>query len=80
MDEDNLVLTTTDNPYNPKTDYDKWKSWDEDNGYDTERLIARLVDMEGEIDIDDNIKMNDTMDKVIHDILENDVLNIYMLV
>lgn len=80
MDEFNLVLTTIDNPYNPKTDYDKWKEWDADNGYNTEAFIARLVDMEGYVEDNDDIKIHEVMDNVIHDILEHDVLNIYMLV
>lgn len=74
------VLTTTDNPYNPKTDYDEWKQWDEDNGYFTEQYIARLLDMEGNFDVDDELTLNTLRDKVIQEILENDIINQYMLV
>jgi hypothetical protein len=78
--DSNLVLTTVDNPYNPKTDYDKWQMWDEDNGYDTERFVARLVSMEDGFDIDDEVKLNELTDKVIREILDNDVINQYMLI
>jgi hypothetical protein len=78
--DDNMVLTTKDNPYNPKTDYDKWKEWDEDNGYNTESYVARLIAMEGEFDVDDDLTINNLIDKVYHEILENDVLNVYILI
>lgn len=80
LDLDTLVLTTKDNPYNPKTDYDKWKSWDEDNGYETEAYVARLLSMEEDFDIDDEIVLDTLTDKVVTEILEHDVLNVYVLV
>lgn len=75
-----LMLTTIDNPYNPRTDYDKWKVWDEDHKYYTESYIARLLDMEEEIDLDNEVRLEELRKKVILDILENDVLNVYTLV
>lgn len=77
---DNLMLTTVDNPFNPKTDYDKWQQWDEDNGYYTESYIARLIADEEGFDIDDDVKMKELVDKVITDILNNDIINQYKLV
>lgn len=78
--DDNMVLTTIDNPYNPKTDYDKWKEWDEDNGYNTESYVARLIAMEGDFDVDDDLTLNNLIDKVYHEILEHDVLGVYILI
>lgn len=78
--DDNQVLTTKDNPFNPKTDYDKWKTWDEDNGYNTESYVARLLTMEGDFDVDNDLLINNLIDKVYHEILENDVLEVYILV
>lgn len=80
LSTDDLVLTTIDNPYNPKIDYDKWQQWDEDNGYNTESFIARLIDIDELIDIDDELRLAERKVKVINEILENDVLNIYVLV
>ena len=77
---DNLVLTTIDNPYNPKTDYDNWKSFDTDNEHNTEEFVARLIVMEDGFDIDDDMKMNELINKVINDILEHDVTQMYILV
>src|SRR5690348_16656515 len=75
-----LVLTTIDNPYNPKTDYMKWKQWDEENGYYTESFIARLLMMEEDFDMDDELGVVALTNKVIMDILVNDPLNVYALV
>lgn len=72
------MLTTTDNPFSPKTQYDNWKQWDEDNGYYTEQFIARLIDVD--VELDDEIAMNEATVKAIEEILEHDVIGIYKLV
>lgn len=80
INEDELMLSTIDNPYNPKTDYYMWKRWDKDNGYNTEEYIARLINMEEDFDVDDDFMLNVLTTKVINDILENDDLQLYRLV
>lgn len=37
------MLTTSDNPFSPVTDYDAWRIWDEAQGYYTNSLLARVV-------------------------------------
>lgn len=74
------MLTTIDNPFNPKTDYDKWQTWDRENGYHTEQYIARLIEMDEEYDVNDELKLDQINDKVIQEILEHDVLKVYVLV
>lgn len=78
--DEELVLTTFDNPYNPKTDYAKWQTWDNDNGYNTEEFIARLISMEESFDINDEVSLTLLTNKVIQEILDNDVINSYVLV
>lgn len=80
LNADDLMLTTIDNPYNPKTQYDLWKQWDKDNGYETEEYIARLLNMEESYDVDDEFMLNMLTNKVINDILENDDLSLYRLI
>ena len=42
--ETDLLLTTKDNPFNPFTEYDDWKYFDETNKhYNTEAYVARIV-------------------------------------
>ena len=46
LDEKDILLTTKDNPYNPFTQYDEWKYFDEtQKHYNTEAYIAREVGM-----------------------------------
>jgi hypothetical protein len=85
LSDEDLMLTTVDNPYNPKTDYSKWYIWDMDNGYRTQQFIARLVDeeaRESDVDIDDenDAILNQITTKVIQDILEHDMTRLYVLV
>ena len=46
VSETDILLTTKDNPYNPFTQYDDWKYFDETmKHYNTEAYIAREVGM-----------------------------------
>lgn len=38
-----VAVTTTDNPYNPLTDYDRWDNFDRMQGYNTSEYLARVV-------------------------------------
>ena len=37
-----VALTTSDNPYNPFTEWDKWYQYDEAHGYHSCSLLARI--------------------------------------
>jgi hypothetical protein len=38
-----ILLTTTDNPYDPFDEWDQWYNFDRIKGYDTPGLVSRLV-------------------------------------
>ena len=38
-----IALSTSDNPYNPLTDYDDWSAYDHQMGYNTAEYLARIV-------------------------------------
>lgn len=78
--ESELLLTTKDNPYNPHVDYDKWRRWDEAQGYFTESYLARMVDLPEDVDDEDNILIDLLTSLAIQEILDNDDANLYMLV
>lgn len=78
--EEEMVLTTIDNPYNPKTDYVKWRIWDIDNGYNTEEYLARLTDIPDDVDLGNDWIVNELGNEAVRIILDNDVLGIYKLV
>lgn len=74
------MLTTLDNPYNPKTEYDKWREYDLDHNYNTEAYIDRIADLSGVSDIDNEQLIAKLTNKAIYEILEHDILGIYKLV
>ena len=69
-----LMLTTLDNPFNPKEDYDKWRNWDIDNNYHTEALLDRMAEIPP--DLEDDILIQrmiiDTMYAIVSDNLTGD--------
>ena len=72
------MLTTIDNPFNPHINYDEWRNWDRDNGYNTEEAIGRfspIVD-----DPYDEISQQNAIDTAYELILEFDPLGVYVLV
>ena len=38
-----VALSTSDNPFNPLTDYDGWAAYDHQRGYNTAEYLARIV-------------------------------------
>jgi hypothetical protein len=60
------MVTTTDNPYNPFTDFDSWYAFDESHGYHTTGLLARLVFTSEELsDEDQDLAIDLAMDEII---------------
>ncbi len=37
------LLTTVDNPYDPRVDFKSWYTWDESQGYHTPSYLARVA-------------------------------------
>lgn len=40
---DEHMLTTSDNPFNPVTQFIEWNVWDQSAGYNTLAYLARIV-------------------------------------
>lgn len=38
-----FLISTSDNPYNPHTDWDSWMQWDTQHNYHTLSLLDRLI-------------------------------------
>ena len=72
-----VSLTTVDNPYDPRTDQDKWQMWDEDNGYNTTNYLARLMGLYVDA-TDDEITIR--RDRAIAEIIDVNVLGHYYVV
>ena len=71
------MLSTSDNPYNPWTDYDKWLAWDESSGYNTNNYLARLCNtLAGMSDEDEEYVYRLAVDSI----LEQNITGNYVLV
>ena len=51
-----MMLTTTDNPYNPFTQFDLWFQFDISKGYDTCAFIDRVANTSDELTDKENDK------------------------
>jgi len=68
------MLTTVDNPYNPITDFDKWKQYDEEKGYFTCEYLARIVRGSDELSETDQ---DQAIENAIDEIVNLNILGIY---
>ena len=68
------MLTTTDNPFDPFTQFDTWKAFDDDRGYHTCEYLARIAVTSNNIsEADDNLAIDNAIDEIV----ELNVLGIY---
>lgn len=68
---ENVWVTTSDNPYDYFTEYEKWYDFDESHRYSTSGLVARLANTNNELTDD---QMNYDIENAITDICENSSL------
>lgn len=66
MDEE-FMLTTLDNPFNPFTQFDEWNRYDMQRGYHTCAYLARITTSSDEVsstqeDLDIDKAMNEIID------------------
>ncbi len=61
-----FMLTTIDNPYDPFTQFDEWKAFDESKGYFTCEYLARIVKTSDEMsEIDQEQAIDDAIDEIV---------------
>ena len=68
------MLTTTDNPYDPFTQFDDWYAYDERKGYHTCGYIERIAKTSSDLSPADQIN---SINQAITEILELNVLGNY---
>lgn len=62
------MLTTVDNPYDPFTQFDEWYVWDQNAGYCTPGLLARVSHSSDEIsDVDQFLAIQQAMDEIVRE-------------
>lgn len=69
-----VALTTTDNPYNPITQFDEWRAFDEQQGYYSCEYLARIAKTSDDLSpLDQAIAVEEAIDEIV----ELNVLGIY---
>ena len=69
-----IFLTTIDNPFDPHTNWDEWKRFDEDHGYYTTEYLARIAKTSDELSDEDYLL---AVEIAIDEICELNILGIY---
>lgn len=49
IEENEYLLTTIDNPYDPFTHFDEWYAYDNSHGYHTNEWVARIAPVSSEL-------------------------------
>ena len=68
------MLTTTDNPFNPFTQFPEWYRYDTDKGYHTCSYLARIVQSSPDLGEPDQIS---AIQAGMDEIIEFNILGIY---
>lgn len=71
------MLTTIDNPNNPFTEPDEWEKFDRLHGYGTVDYMGRIAQP---LDNLSEEELDEERERVIQEILDNDLLGIYIRV
>lgn len=72
--DDEFMLTTTDNPFDPSTQFNEWYAHDVRNGHHTSSLLARLTNSSNDMSEEDQKFL---LNQAIDEIIANDELGIY---
>lgn len=66
LNEQAVMLTTVDNPWNPFTHFDEWYAHDISHGHHTCSLLARFARTSNDLsDADNRIAMNSAIDEIL---------------
>ncbi len=68
-EQDEYMLTTVDNPYDPFTQFESWYAYDEQTGWHTCGLLARLALTSNELSEEENEREIDRA--------TNEILNLF---
>lgn len=71
------MLSTTDNPYSPFTEFDQWFAYDSQVGHHTLAYLARITRSSDELS---ELDQSQAIDMAMDEIIAEDVFNIYVKV
>ena len=62
------MLTTIDNPFNPFVDFDSWYAFDEEHGYRSSGLLARIVKTSDQLsETDQSLAIELAIDEIVRE-------------
>lgn len=60
------MLSTSDNPWNPWTNFDEWNTWDMQAGYHTLAYLARIAVSSDELsETDQDMAVEQAIDEIV---------------
>jgi len=63
-----FMLTTVDNPYDPFTQWDEWFAWDQNAGYHTPGLLARVARTADDLaEGDQHLAIQQAIDEIVRE-------------
>ena len=71
---DAVMLTTIDNPFDPFTEWDQWRRYDEDKKYYTCGYLARIAKTADDLTDEENVK---EIERAIDEILSININGLY---
>lgn len=74
---DKGLLSTSDNPYNPHTEWDDWYTWDERSGYHSLSLLGRIIRSSDELPAS---LQHEAYDDAVAEIVRENVSGVHILV
>lgn len=72
-----FMLSTFDNPFNPFDDFKSWQSFDKEMHYDSSERLMRIAQLSDEMT---DIEENQEIERAIDEIIKYDILNVYIKV
>jgi len=69
------MLSTSDNPFNPWTEFDQWRTWDEQAEYHTLSYLARITRSSHELS---ELDESQAIDIAIQEILDENITGMYV--
>jgi hypothetical protein len=75
--QEEVMLTTTDNPFNPFTQFEAWFNFDSRKGYNTCPYLARVAHVSDELsETDYSLAVLDAIDEIIKMNLTNNYIKV----
>lgn len=76
--DDDYMLSTEDNPFNPYTEWEQWYAYDSSAGYHTPAYLARVVVTSDELsDADQSLAIQQGIDEIIEYNLTGKYIKVY---